>query len=453
MGRDGKEKIQTEAVEIMRPSRPGFCLAILLSVGSVFAATQDAVRDQAQKALRSGDFQSAVRICLAILQTNPEDEEIGFLLSRAYAFDRDYTRATDVLAALIRRRPANTDFLLLRARIEYWRGDIKAAESGFIEVLGISPENPEGWAGRAFVAAQKGETTAAEGYFLRSLEGDPKNVEVLLSLGLLYRRRGEFDKAKASFERAFLLDPANPEVRGALTRAATRTDAIYEIRYVHQPETFSDPRGSLINRQWAFQWRPPKNGPPILFKMDQTKRSGSRDTQFGLEAYPRLWTDAYAYLDVGFSSIARHYPHSSFLLEIYQGLAASFEVSLGYRRMNFDPRPVSVYFGSVGWYFGSFYSVLRLYVAPQGAERTTSWVLQVRRYFSDRNYVFAGFGQGTHSTEIRAAGDLLFRQARTYIAGCDWTLFGHVHILASYTRLDDQGLGRNTFLFGAGLKW
>jgi YaiO family outer membrane protein len=453
MGHDRKEKIQSGAVENMIPSWPKLFLAILISTGSVFAASQDTVRDQALKALRSGDYQSAVRICLGILQANPDDEEIGFVLSRAYAFNREYARAADVLAALILRRPTNTDFLLLRARLEYWRGDLGAAEFAFNEVLGISAENAEGWAGLAQIAARKGETAAAERFFLRSLEGDPKNVEVLLGLGNLYRRRGEYDKAKASFERALLLEPSNPEVRGALTRAAGRTDAPYEVRYFHQPETFSDARGSWINRQWAFQWRPPKNGPPILFKMDQTKRAGSWDTQFGLEAYPRLWTDAYAAFDIGFSSQARHYPHSSFLLEIYQGLAASFEVSLGYRRMNFDPKPISVYFGSVGWYFGSFYSVLRLYVSPQGAERTTSWVLQVRRYFLDRNYIFAGFGQGSHAAEIRAAGDLLFRQARTYLAGCDWTLFRHVHVQFSYTRLNDRGLGRNTFLLGAGLKW
>jgi YaiO family outer membrane protein len=417
MGGDRKEKIQIGAVENMSLSWPRFWLAILLSAGGAFAAAQDAVRDQALKALRSGDYRAAVRICLDVLRTNPDDEETGFLLSRAYAFDRKYDRAVEVLAPLILRRPANTDFLLLRARIGYWLGNLEAAEAGFNEVLGISPENSEGWAGLAQIAARKGETASAERSFLRGLKSDPKNVEALLGLGNLYRRRGEFDRAKASFEQAFLLDPGNPEVRGALTRASTRTDAPYEVRYFYQPETFNDARGTWINRQWAFQWRPPKNGPALLFKMDQTRRSGSWDTHFGLEAYPRLWTDAYAYVDIGFSPKARHYPHSSFLLEIYQGLAESFEVSLGYRRMNFNPEPVSVYFGSVGWYFGSFYSILRLYFSPQGSERTTSWVLQVRRYFSNRNYIFAGFGQGSHAAEIRTAGELLFRQARTYLAG------------------------------------
>jgi hypothetical protein len=55
--------------------------------------------------------------------------------------------------------------------------------------------------------------------------------------------------------------------------------------------------------------------------------------------------------------------------------------------------------------------------------------------------------------EIAAAGDLDFKDVQTMLAGFDVTVFRRIHILGSFSRLNDRGVGRNTWLIGAGYKW
>ncbi|MCX6566672.1 MAG: YaiO family outer membrane beta-barrel protein [Candidatus Aminicenantes bacterium] len=430
-----------------------FCLVFLLGVASAFASLQDSVKDRALKALRSGDYHTVIRLCLDALQNAPGDEEIVFLLSRAYAIGQDYDRARRTLEPLIRRSPKNTDYLLLRARIEFWNGNAAGAEAGFNEVLALSPQNAEGWAGLARIAAGKGDFSVAERFYLGSLARDPNDAEVHYALGVLYRRQGAFEKARASFKQARRLDPKNPDYKKALTRIPGRSDTAYEIRYILQPETFSDGRSSFLSGQGAYCWRLPKNGPALVFKWDQTKRFDRGDSQFGMEVYPRLWKGGSAYLDFNYSPSAALYPKLSYLVEIYQALSGTFDASLGYRYIKFEPNLVSVYIGSLGAYYGSYYSCLRVYLSPKSNESKISWLFLTRRYFTDRNYIFIGYGQGTRSMEIAAAGDLDFKDVKIIMAGFDWTLFRNLHLLASYCRLNDRGLGRNTFVIGAGYKW
>ena len=445
--------ILQRAREKMKAAGLGFYLVFLFGVANAQASLQNPVKDTALKALRSGAYHQAIRLCLDALQNAPDDEELGFLLSRAYAISQDYDRARRTLEPLIRRSPKNTDYLLLRARIEFWSGNAAAAEAGFNEVLALSPQNAEGWAGLARIAAAKGDFSVAERFYLGSLARDPNDAEVHYALGVLYRRQGAFEKAKASFKQARRLDPKNPDYKRALTRIPGRSDTAYEIRVILQPETFSDGRSPFLSGQAAFCWRPPKNGPALVFKWDQTKRFGRGDSQFGMEAYPRLWKGGSAYLDLNYSSNAVLYPKLSYLVEIYQALSGAFDASLGYRFLKFEPNLVSVYFGSLGVYYGSFYSVLRVYFSPKSNDSKISWLFLTRRYFTDRNYIFFGYGQGSHSIDISAAGDLFFKEARTLMAGFDWTLFRNLHLLASYSRLNDRGLVRNTFVIGAGYKW
>jgi len=430
------------------------CLAVAMTAAGAFAVSPETWKDQAMKALRFGDFPKVVRLCQEALRSAPGDEEILFLMSRAYGYNKNYDWALETLEPLIRRSPENTDYLLLRARIEYWRGNVAVAAAGFEEVLKIAPQNPEGLAGLGWISARKGDDTVAERYFLGSLAHDPNAAEVHYGLGLLYQRQGAFEKAGDSFLIARRLDPSNSEYEKAYTRLLGRSESKYELRVIYHPETFTDERTPFQNGQAAFMWRLPKNGPALVFKGDRTHRYGLWDSQVGLEAYPRLWKGASAYLDVNFSpGGAALYSRASYLAEVYQALSGAWDASVGYRFMDFVSDPVSIYFGSLGLYSGPFYSCIRVYFSPESRESKISWLFLTRWYFLNRNYFYAGYGQGTRSMEIAAAGDLDFEDVETFMAGFDGTVFRNIHILGSFTRLNDRGLGRNTWLIGVGYKW
>jgi YaiO family outer membrane protein len=454
MGADEAKRIRDGEKENMRKAAWRIGLAVWLAVAGASVFPQETMKNQALEALRAGDFTKVIRLCQDALRTSPDDEEFRFLMSRAYAYHGDYDWALQTLEPLIKRSPKNTDYLLHRARIEFWRGNAAAAKEGFEEVLKIAPQNPEGLAGLARIAAGKGDYSVAERYYLGSLAQNPNDAETHYALGLLYRWQGDFEKARASFLRARRLDPSNSEYKKAATRVPGRSESKYELRVIYQPETFTDGRTTFQSGQAAFMWRLPKNGPALIFKGDRTHRFGLWDDQFGLEAYPRLWKGASAYLDVNFSpGGAALYPRASYLAEVYQALSGAWDASIGYRFMDFESNPVSIYFGSLGLYSGPFYSCIRVYFSPESRESKISWLFLTRWYFDDRNYLFGGYGQGTRSMEIAAAGDLDFKDVQTMLAGFDVTVFRRIHILGSFSRLNDRGVGRNTWLIGAGYKW
>jgi len=51
----------------------------------------------------------------------------------------------------------------------------------------------------------------------------------------------------------------------------------------------------------------------MIVKYNHTKRFGRGDTQAGLEIYPKLWKKSYAYIDLGYSPRAIHYPRRTSL--------------------------------------------------------------------------------------------------------------------------------------------
>jgi len=429
-------------------------LAVCLAVAGATASSPQTVKDEALKAFRAGAYSKVVRLCTEALRGAPKDEELLFLLARARAYDGDYDGALQTLDGLIGLSPKNSDYLILRARIESWRGHRAAARAGYEEILARSPDNAEALAGLGQLASWNGDTSVAERYYLASLARDAKNPEVHYALGNVYLWQGAFAKARESYLRARELDPKNPEYKKALTRIPGRTDARYEFRLLYQPETFTDGRDSFRSGQAAFLWRLPKNGPAFVFKGEATRRFGLEDTQVGLEVYPRLWKGGSAYLDLSASpGGANLYPKYAGLLEIYQAVSGSWDISAGYRRMEFEGTSVSIVIGSVGWYAGPFYTNARVYYSPKSRESSVSWLLLTRWYFKDRNYFYGGYGQGTRSIEIAATGDLDYQDVKTMMVGLNVTVFRRMHLTASYSRLNDQGVGRNTFSIGAGYMW
>lgn len=439
----------------MRKTAGRIILAVCLAASAATAAfPQETVKDQARKALRAGDYAAVVRLCTGGLLTAPEDEDLLFLLARARAYDGDYAGALRTLGALIGSSPKNTDYLMLRARIESWRGDRAAARAGYEEILALSPENAEALAGLGQLASWNGDMSVAERYYLASLARDGGNPEVHFALGNVYLWQGAFVKARESYLRARELDPRNPEYKKALTRIPGRTDARHEFRLLYQPETFTDGRDPFRSAQAAFLWRLPKRGPSLVFKGESTRRFGREDTQVGVEVYPRLWKGGSAYLDFSASPGGGSlYPKAAGLVEIYQALSGSWDISAGFRRMEFEGNPVSIVIGSIGLYAGPFYTNARVYYSPKSRESSISWLLLTRWYFKDRNYLYGGYGQGTRSIEIAATGDLDYQDVRTMMIGLNVTVFRRMHLLASFSRLNDRGVGRNTFSIGAGYLW
>ena len=376
-----------------RPAVVLFALFLAAATSTALQAGDDTPLARAQRAMKMKDYPAAIEVCLRHLRAAPDDYDLTFILAQAYAFSDQWSNALEVLARVRAAEPRNTDVILLESRVLSWKRRYREALAGYEEVLRLDPGNQEALTGIADIAAWRGN------------------------------------------------------------RSWARLQKKHEVRYGHTFDGFSDGRVGFRSDRLAFHLGLPQDGGALIVKAGQTLRSGERDYQFGLEAYPRLWTRAYGRFELDASPKAVHYPGSSVLAEVYQGFLSSGEASLGLWHMRFPSRPVTVYLGSLGWYLGNTYPYARFSYSSEGGRGHLSWSLQLRRYFSDENFVYAGFGRGSRPFENAALQDLLEVRAGILTAGAVWHVFERVRIELHYSRTAEPDLVRNSFHVAAGWRW
>lgn len=348
---------------------------------------------RAQRAMKMKDYRAAIEVCLFHLAVTPDDYDLKFLLAQAYAFSDRWNKALEVLSGMKAAEPRNTDVLLMESRVLSWKKRYGQALAGYEEVLRLDPGNEEALIGIADIAAWKEQ--------------------------------------------------------GSVPRLQTKR----EVRYGHTVDAFSDERAAFQSDRLAFHLGLPRGAGPLIVKAGQTLRAGERDYQLGLEAYPRLWPRAYGRVELDASPQAVHYPSSSALAEVYQGFLTAGEASLGLWHMRFPSRPVTVYLGSLGWYLGDYYPYARFNYSSEQGNGQLSWSLQLRRYFSDENFVYAGYGRGSRPFEDPTIQDLLDVRADIFTAGAAWYVFEKVRVEVHYSRTSEPDLVRNTFQVSAGWRW
>jgi len=439
------------------PRFVGVFLAAVLSV-PVLAGSgnpgQGAEWERALAAFRAGQFSAAVRICEAALTAAPEDYEFGFLLARAYGASGQYDKALARAETLLAKNPRNTDVLLLVARVQMWQRNLPAAEAGFQSVLRINPKNVEGMMGLADVALARGEPGRALEICQDALRAAPPTSDVYYRLGRAYRLRGEMRTAKSNFGEAVRLEPANADYRRAYDQTDPGLQTTAELRYLLRSERFSGSAAGYAIHQLAFQFLAPGNLGPAVLKINQTRRFGQGDFQFGGELYPRLWSRAYGYIDLSVAPDAVHFPRLSSRFEVYQGAFDAAEFSLGYWRLEFPGEKVNVYLGSAAYYLGSYYAVLRLTFNPAAGTAKTSWTAQIRRYFSDIDYAYVGYGRGERPFEIGTIQDLLVHRSWALVAGAKWHFWRAWMLEFSAGRVaDDMEHSRDTITVSTGYRW
>jgi YaiO family outer membrane protein len=417
-------------------------------------AGQEDTKGKAAAAIKARDYEAAIKMCLAGLEQNPPDYDFNFLLARAYAQIGRFDEAARILAELSRAHPGNTDVLLLRARIEGWKKNDAVAEEGYRSVLALDAGNPEAETGLAELASRQGDTGKAISLYGRVLEREPKNADVHYRLGRLYLRLGNFAQAESSMREACRLDPGNEEYsRGVRQAKPGLAQRWFELRYDRQTDSFSDGRSPYLEENVAVQGRLSRSAGPLVLKGSHAQRFGRNDYRLGMEYYPTLWKRAYGYVDLSYAPRAGFYPRWSYLLEAYQGLLSAAEISVGYRRQEFDALAVSQFLGSLGYYLGNYYACFRWYFSGPEAGDRFSWILNLRRYFSETSYIFAGFGQGARSKDIVTLADWRADERAIFQAGFNWCFFERIRLQLVYLSGAEGPLHRTTLYLCTGYRW
>jgi YaiO family outer membrane protein len=421
-------------------------LALILTLWTSAAGRQDDYRERAAAAVRSGDQESAIRLCLEGLRQNHSDYELNFLLGRAYAFSGRYQEAVRVFDDLALAHPENTDVLLVRARVKAWSHSYEEAEAGYQEVLRLDPGNSEAPVGLAEISSWRGDYAAALALYGKVREKEPDNADIYFRIGRVYLWQGSRVQAEENFKTALRLDPQNKEYERALQKTKPRLQEKFELRYEYQTDNFSDGRSRYLDQNIAFQMSPFKDTGPLVLKVNHADRADGDDLRYGFEFYPRLWKKAYGYLDAAYSPRGLYYPETAYLFEAYQTVFSSAEISLGFRRMNFAAEGISQILGSFGYYWGNYYAYWRWYYSTEDPGDRFAWLANIRRYFSADSYIFLAGGRGLRTEDIVTWEDYRADQGWVLLGGFNWYLLGKIKLNA-YFSIGEEGNVRRSSLF------
>jgi YaiO family outer membrane protein len=142
---------------------------------------------------------------------------------------------------------------------------------------------------------------------------------------------------------------------------------------------------------------------PLSVRINYANRFSINDAQLELDVYPKINDKIYLFGNLGFSN-NQLFPSFRLAFEPYFLLPKKFELSVGYRHINFITSTSNIYTASINKYIGNIWFGLRTYFSVNNfgsdviGNKTTQIYEGAFKYFFSNRYHFieARFGAGNN---------------------------------------------------------
>lgn len=310
------------------------------------------------------------------------DSDALFLEAREEAFNGKREQAREKLRFILEKSPNYHDVRILLARTYAWDGDRKTAIAELTIVLNENSRHEDAlsamidaysWDDQPKMALQTAET---------ALKTYPNSEDFLLKKANMQQDLGEDEDAMNTVNQLLLINPAN-EAAIALRESLSVSGQLYAAGAYLSYQVYSvdayDP--ALFA---SLQLRRTNNWGSSIIRGNYSHRFGESGVQGEIDLYPRIRPGMYAYLNYGYSA-SNLFPNHRIGAELFSKLPKSTEGSLGLRYLIFDTSTkVTIYTGSFGVYYRSFWFSFRPYITPdKDAGTSVSYNLTARKYFSN----------------------------------------------------------------------
>jgi YaiO family outer membrane protein len=317
-----------------------------------------------------GNHSEARDICKNILEKEPGYHEVRVFLGRLHAWDQEYDSARKELQKVLREKPNYIDALIALIDVEYWNGNLDLALI----------------------------------YCNQDLRAYPNHEDFLLRKAKILVSMKDFKEATENIKKLLKINPSHKEALQLLNDIKFSSQLYAaSVRYIYdkfkRDESDFGP-WHLLSLELS---RKSELG-SIIGRVNCTSRdfgSGSKSgTQFEVDAYPKITKRMYAYLNAGYSS-SSVFPKYRFGSQLFRALPAGFEVSLGFRYLNYPGSSVIIYTGHLGKYIKNYLFSFQPFVASKSSGISFSGLFLIKRYFADEdNYLTFLFGFGSTPLKI-----------------------------------------------------
>jgi tetratricopeptide (TPR) repeat protein len=159
-----------------------------------------------------GDWKQVIAILDPLLERDPDNKAILYMIGTALMRDHQSERGQRVLDRILRQGDSAEAHLVLAIASREANDDI-AAEKELRRALELDPDLPTANGTLGAVLVRMGEGAAAVAALQREIEVNPNHFDSHLLLGLLLRQESKTTEAMGHLRKALALRPGDPGVR------------------------------------------------------------------------------------------------------------------------------------------------------------------------------------------------------------------------------------------------
>lgn len=274
-------------------------------------------------------------------------------------------------------------------------GQVQAAEAAFDRLIAQSPNDPDLWLGRGLARSRQGLWDAAVQDLEKAVALAPGYADAWAALGDVYRWNDRWAAAADAYARLAALRPQDAQAQILRARALWAMGDAVESRRAAQraldlgakaedvpmltdktsQERAALQSGAVSGRgyEWALSGglghisagsasanennltlRRYTDWGSMAVERLSLRRWGTSDQAWAVDAYPRLWSGAYANVRYQSSERADLYPHRSWRVELFQNIGSGWELAASHDELGFG-NGVKIEGVAVGKYWGNFF--------------------------------------------------------------------------------------------------
>lgn len=377
----------------------------------------------------------------AIPNTVSQATTVALERARQFEASKQYREAEALYREQLRQYPENDDIRSALARILSWQGAHAEATMLYREVLAHHPEDQDIRVALAQVLSWQKQFDESRRLYEQVLQDDPKHIEARRGLAEVAHWQGLRTEALQRYEE-LVAETQDPEIekqlnavksellvspRARVGQGLTGLRLPYrdyaKIGYGHYSYTKNQPD----ERDLLFEIAKPIGDQTLVMRVEPTNRFGFHDTPISAELYSPLWQRAWGYVAAQGTVNPNFAPNYSVVGEVAQGLGglynslAPFEVSFGYRRLNYKKDDIDLLMPGLTIFLPfDLWLTEKIYLIPNTGAVTLASQLTWRP--ADRLQFFASGSFGTSGERIVAQQDFTRVGSRTLQCGATFPI-------------------------------
>lgn len=343
---------------------------LLLGLFSLNMYSQELTADELFEKARNAafekkDYPAAIDFAKKALERSPDYTDISVFLGRLYTWSDDVVKARTVFSEMYLKNVKDEDFFIAYTSLEYWNDDYPTALKIVEKGLESNPNSEALWILKVKILNVMENYREAQNTVNALLKINPKNTEAT-------------------------------ELAVKINELSAKNAFGVSYNYSHFDEQFADDWHMV-----TLSYKRVTSMGSVIFKGNYANKFRDNETQFEVEAYPKISDMFYLYVGAGYSNEGSIFPKYRTGASLNVNLPKSFEAEIGYRQLHFSD-DIWMYTAAVGKYYSNFWFNLRTYITPDSENISHSYTATVRYYTKGaQDYYAFQIGTGISPEESR----------------------------------------------------